>query len=99
MNVTEAVNTMNVTEAINTRRAIKHFDPNHQIPEQDIRQLLEMTMQSGSVNIYYDEMYFYAALSSSGKTTSSQFSFHSLLAIMALICKTLWAPLRVHCIF
>lgn len=37
---------MNTTEAINTRRSIKHFDPDHQIPERDIRTLLELAMQS-----------------------------------------------------
>lgn len=35
---------MNTIEAIQTRRAIKHYDPAHQMTEAEIRQLLEAAM-------------------------------------------------------
>ena len=37
---------MNTLEAIAARRAIKHYDPAHQMTEAEIRQLLEAAMQS-----------------------------------------------------
>lgn len=37
---------MNVKEAVYQRRAIKHFDANFQIPEQQVREMLETTLQS-----------------------------------------------------
>jgi len=35
---------MKVSEAIRTRRAVKHFDPAHQMSEVEIRQIIELTM-------------------------------------------------------
>ena len=35
---------MNTLEAIQSRRAIKHYDPEHRMPEAEIRQLLETAM-------------------------------------------------------
>ncbi len=37
---------MDVFEAIETRRAVKHFDPNHEIKEAEITRLIEAGMQS-----------------------------------------------------
>lgn len=37
---------VNVAQAARTRRAVKHFDPNFQIPESDIRAIIETAMQS-----------------------------------------------------
>jgi nitroreductase len=37
---------MNVKDAAYTRRAVKHFDPAHRIPEAEVRTLIETTMQS-----------------------------------------------------
>ena len=37
---------MDTMEAIYGRRAVKHFDPNHEMPENDLRKLLEAAMQS-----------------------------------------------------
>ncbi len=37
---------MNTLEAITARRAIKHYDPTHQMTEAEIRQLLEASMQA-----------------------------------------------------
>jgi len=37
---------MRVSEAIETRRAIKQFDPEHQLPEADQDRLIELAMQS-----------------------------------------------------
>lgn len=37
---------MNVIEAIYKRRAVKHFDPAHQLTEEEERQLLEAVIQS-----------------------------------------------------
>lgn len=37
---------MNVFEAIEARRAIKHYDPEHRLTEQETRQLLEAAMQA-----------------------------------------------------
>lgn len=37
---------MDTITAIKTRRAIKHYDPNHVMPEQDEKLLLELAMQS-----------------------------------------------------
>lgn len=37
---------MNVLEAIEARRAIKHYDPEHRLTEQETRQLLEAAMQA-----------------------------------------------------
>ncbi|MES2739031.1 MAG: nitroreductase family protein [Verrucomicrobiota bacterium] len=37
---------MNTLEAITARRAIKHYDPTHQMTEAEIRQLLEAAMQA-----------------------------------------------------
>lgn len=37
---------MNVTTAIETRRAIKAFDPEHQMPEADIKKLMSLAMLS-----------------------------------------------------
>jgi nitroreductase len=38
--------TMNTFDAIYGRRAVKHFDPDHQMPEGDLRKLLEAAIQS-----------------------------------------------------
>jgi nitroreductase len=37
---------MNTIEAISTRRAVKHFDPDHQMPEAEERQLLDLALLS-----------------------------------------------------
>ncbi len=37
---------MDTITAIKTRRAVKHYDPDHVMPEQDERQLLELTLQA-----------------------------------------------------
>ncbi|MBU3666616.1 MAG: nitroreductase family protein [Chthoniobacterales bacterium] len=37
---------MNTIEAIRARRAIKHYDPNHKMPADEERQLLELAMLS-----------------------------------------------------
>ena len=37
---------MNVIEAICKRRAVKHFDPEHRLTEEEERQLLEAVIQS-----------------------------------------------------
>ena len=37
---------MDVFEAIRTRRAVKHFDPNHELTEEEITQLLDAAMQA-----------------------------------------------------
>ena len=37
---------MNVSEAINARRSIKHYDPEHSMPDAEVRQLLELAMQA-----------------------------------------------------
>ena len=37
---------MNVSEAIEARRSIKHYDPEHTMPDEDARQLLELAMQA-----------------------------------------------------
>jgi nitroreductase len=37
---------MDTLEAIYARRAVKHYDPDHVIPEQEVRKLLEAAMQS-----------------------------------------------------
>jgi len=37
---------MNVSEAIRSRRAIKHFDPNHQLSDTEQSDLLDLAMQS-----------------------------------------------------
>jgi nitroreductase len=34
---------MNVTEAIETRRSIKHYDPGHVMPEEDLSELIRLT--------------------------------------------------------
>ena len=34
---------MNVTEAIEARRSVKHYDPNHVIPETDLAELIRLT--------------------------------------------------------
>lgn len=34
---------MNVTQAIDQRRSIKHFDPEHVMPEDDLRELIRLT--------------------------------------------------------
>ena len=39
---------MNTFDAIRERRAIKHFDPNHQFTKQEIDQLLDLAMQAPS---------------------------------------------------
>ncbi len=39
---------MNTFDAIRERRAVKHFDPNHQFTQQEIEQLLELAMQAPS---------------------------------------------------
>jgi nitroreductase len=38
--------TMNTFDAIYGRRAVKHFDPDHQMPEGDLRKLFEAAIQS-----------------------------------------------------
>ena len=37
---------MDVFEAINTRRAVKHFDPEHQMSSEESTRLIELAMQS-----------------------------------------------------
>jgi nitroreductase len=37
---------MNVFQAIESRRAVKHYDPEHQLTEAEVRQLLELAMKS-----------------------------------------------------
>ncbi len=37
---------MDTFDAIYGRRAVKHFDPDHEMPEADLRKLLEATIQS-----------------------------------------------------
>ncbi|MDZ4288235.1 MAG: nitroreductase family protein [Prosthecobacter sp.] len=37
---------MNTLEAIHARRAVKRFDPDHRMPEADVRQLMEAAMQA-----------------------------------------------------
>jgi len=37
---------MNILEAIDQRRAIKHYDPNHQLTDDETRQLLSAAMKS-----------------------------------------------------
>lgn len=39
---------MKVSEAIRSRRAIKHYDPAYQIPEEEFKSLMEVVMQSPS---------------------------------------------------
>lgn len=34
---------MNVIEAIESRRSIKHYDPNHVMPEEDLQKLIDLT--------------------------------------------------------
>jgi nitroreductase len=34
---------MNVSEAIEVRRSVKHYDPNHTMPEQDLAELIRLT--------------------------------------------------------
>ena len=34
---------MNTTETIESRRSIKHFDPNHTMPEADLAELIRLT--------------------------------------------------------
>jgi nitroreductase len=38
--------TLTALEAIEKRRAIKHYDPNHRMTDEEIRQLLEATMKA-----------------------------------------------------
>lgn len=37
---------MDTIQAINERRAVKHFDPNHKLTEQEVQQLLNLAVQS-----------------------------------------------------
>ena len=37
---------MNVSQAIEERRAVKHYDADHQMPEEDLKKLMEMGMRS-----------------------------------------------------
>ncbi|NBT76377.1 MAG: nitroreductase family protein [Betaproteobacteria bacterium] len=39
---------MNTFEAIRQRRAVKHFDPNHQVTQQELDELLDLAMQAPS---------------------------------------------------
>jgi hypothetical protein len=39
---------MNIFEAIETRRALKHPDPNHQMPEADVARLIQIAKQASS---------------------------------------------------
>ena len=39
---------MNITEAIESRRALKHYDPNHRMPESDIARLIQLAKLSPS---------------------------------------------------
>lgn len=39
---------MNVTEAIDSRRSVKHYDPGHVMPEEDLRELIRLTKLSPS---------------------------------------------------
>ena len=34
---------MNVSEAIESRRSVKHYDPDHVMPEQDLAELIRLT--------------------------------------------------------
>lgn len=43
---------MTVTEAIDTRRSIKHYDPDHVMPEEDLKELIRLTkLAPSSFNI------------------------------------------------
>ena len=44
--VIEKGNNVDTFEAIYGRRAVKHYDPGHEMPEADLKKLLEATMQS-----------------------------------------------------
>ncbi len=37
---------MNTIDAIRSRRSVKHYDPDHEMPEEEVRQLLELAMLS-----------------------------------------------------
>lgn len=37
---------MNTLDAIRSRRAIKHYDPDHLMPEETVRQLMDLTLQA-----------------------------------------------------
>lgn len=39
---------MNITEAIETRRSVKHYDPNHRMPEADVARLIQQAKLSPS---------------------------------------------------
>ena len=39
---------MNAIEAIYNRRSVKHFDPNHQMTDEEEKKLLEATIQAPS---------------------------------------------------
>ncbi len=39
---------MNTLDAIRQRRAIKHFDPDHQFSKEETQQLIELAMQAPS---------------------------------------------------
>jgi nitroreductase len=39
---------MNISEAIESRRSIKHYDPDHVMPEEDLAKLLELSMLAPS---------------------------------------------------
>lgn len=45
-NVAPCRSFMDTFTAIRTRRAVKHYDPNHQIPEAEEKQLFELAMQA-----------------------------------------------------
>jgi nitroreductase len=43
---------MNVIEAISSRRSVKNFDPNHEVPENDLNELIRLTkLAPSSFNI------------------------------------------------
>ena len=43
---------MNVIEAISSRRSVKNFDPNHEIPDSDLKELIRLTkLAPSSFNI------------------------------------------------
>ena len=43
---------MNVTEAIDARRSVKHYDPEHVMPEEDIKELIRLAkLAPSSFNI------------------------------------------------
>ena len=43
---------MNVIEAISSRRSVKNFDPNHEVPENDLNELIRLTkLTPSSFNI------------------------------------------------